>query len=342
VPLAACSALRHHYDYNDAFTVIFKLNRPLAQVFTAQAAIKYVVLCWLLCMGALGMQVHAQGVQPVPALTARVVDTTGTLDAGALQQLDAKLAALEQRKGSQVVVLMVPSTQPEDIASYANRVANSWKIGRKAVGDGVLIIVAKDDRKLRIEVAKTLEGAIPDLMAKRIISNDLAPRLKAGDYAGGLLATVNSITARIDPEALPAPTATNGGLNSEGEGFQWMDIAIFMLFAIPIGGAVAKSIFGNKLGALVTGGAVGGLAFVVTASVMLACIAGIVALLFTVLSSFGRVTAGPRGYGRGGHGGFGGGLGGLGGGAGGWSSGGGGFSSGGGGDFGGGGASGDF
>jgi uncharacterized protein len=324
--------------------VFFKLNRPIVHVFTAQAAIKYVVLCWLLCISALGLQAHAQGVQPVPALTARVVDTTGTLDAGALQQLEAKLAALEQRKGNQVVLLLVASTAPEDMASYANRVANTWKIGRKAVGDGVLVIVAKNDGKLRIEVAKTLEGAIPDLMAKRIISQDLAPRLKAGDYVGGLSATIDSITARIEPEALPPPSLTErqGGLNQEGEGFQWTDIAVFMLFAIPIGGAVAKSIFGNKLGALVTGGVVGGLAFVVTASVLLACIAGIVALLFTVLTSFGRIATGARGYSRGG---FGGGFGGGGFGGGGWSGGGGGgggFSSGGGGDFGGGGASGDF
>jgi uncharacterized protein len=275
------------------------------------------ICCALLCWAGLGA--YAQGVQAVPALSARVVDTTNTLDAAARQTLDGKLAALEQKSGSQVVVLIVPSTAPEDIASYANRVANEWKIGRKAVGDGVLVIVAKNDRKLRIEVAKTLEGAIPDLAAKQIIDEALAPGLRSGDYAGGLSATIDRLAQRIDKEALPAPVQPgSGGLNKLGDGFQWMDIAIFLLFAIPIGGAIAKSVFGNKLGSLVTGGAVGALAFFVTASMVLAGIAFVVALVFTLLSGFSRAVTGGRNYGRGG------------------------FSSGGGGDFGGGGASGDF
>jgi uncharacterized protein len=117
-------------------------------------------------------------VLPVPALTARVIDQTGTLDAIQRKGLDDKLAAFEQKKGSQIVVLMVPTTQPEDIASYANRVGNAWKIGRKDVGDGILVIVAKDDRKMRIEVAKTLEGAVPDLAAKQIIDEAMKPRFR--------------------------------------------------------------------------------------------------------------------------------------------------------------------
>jgi uncharacterized protein len=288
---------------------------------------KIIVSIVALLLSLWGAGAHAQGVQAVPALTARVVDTTGTLDAAARAQLEDKLAALEQRKGSQVVVLMVSTTAPEDIASYANRVANDWKIGRKSVGDGVLVIVAKGDRKLRIEVAKTLEGAIPDLAAKQIIDEALAPKLKQGDYAGGLSDAVDRIIQRIDPESLPAPAQKR---------FQWMDIAIFLLFAIPIGGAIARRIFGSKLGALVTGGIVGGLAFFVTASVVLAVIAFVAALIFTLMSSLGRLaTGGHSGYGGSSYGG------------GGWSSGGGssggdGFSSGGGGDFGGGGSSGDF
>ena len=316
----------------------------------ASVVLKMLMALGLLFSAALG-STYALGVQTVPALTARVVDTTGTLDAASAQLLEAKLAAIEQKKGSQVVVLIVATTQPEDIASYANRVANDWKIGRKNAGDGVLLIVAKTDRKLRIEVAKTLEGALPDLATKQIIDEALAPKLRTGDYAGGLSDAVDRIAQSIDGESLPAPATggQGGGLNMLGEGFQWMDIAIFMLFAIPIGGAVAKGIFGNKLGSLVTGGAVGGLAFFVTASLALAGIAFVIALLFTLLSSFGRVATGRRGYGPGygrGYGGDGGwstgggfGGGGFGGGGGG---GGGGFSSGGGGDFGGGGSSGDF
>jgi uncharacterized protein len=322
---------------NNIVSVVSYLHRLFALAVLGVSA----TLCLL--VGGLVAMAHAQGVQSVPALTARVVDTTGTLDAAATVSIEAKLAALEQKKGSQVVVLIVATTQPEDIASYANRVANTWKIGRKSVGDGVLLIVAKSDRKLRIEVAKTLEGALPDLATKQIIDEALAPKLRTGDYAGGVSDAVDRIAQAIDGESLPAPTpgAQGGGLNMLGEGFQWMDIAIFLLFAIPIGGAVAKGIFGNKLGSLVTGGAVGGLAFFVTASLLLAGAAFVVALLFTLLSSFGRATTGRRGYGRGsdtgwstGGGGFGGGFGGGGGG--------GGFSSGGGGDFGGGGSSGDF
>ncbi len=304
----------------------------------------WVLVCTVAAYTGLATGAHAQGVQAVPALTARVVDTTGTLDAAARQSLEAKLEALEQRKGSQVVVLIVPTTQPEDIASYANRVANEWKIGRKNVGDGVLVIIAKTDRKLRIEVAKTLEGALPDLATKQIIDEALAPGLKAGDYAGGLSAAIDQITLRIDGEALPAPkqgNANKGGLNMLGEGFQWMDIAIFMLFAIPIGGAVAKAFFGNKLGAVVTGGAVGGLAFFITTSLVLAGFAFVAALLFTLLSSFGGLATGRHGRGGGWTGGGGMGGGGFGGGGFG-GGGGGGFSSGGGGDFGGGGSSGDF
>ena len=114
-------------------------------------------------------QAQVAGLQPVPALTSRVVDTVGLLDTDARQAIEERLAVLERDKGSQVAILIVATTAPEDIASYANRVANEWKIGRRAVGDGVLLVVARDDRKVRIEVAKTLEGAIPDLAAKRII-----------------------------------------------------------------------------------------------------------------------------------------------------------------------------
>ena len=160
--------------------------------------------------------VFAQDVQKIPALTGHVVDTTGLLDASQQAALEAKLDALEKAKGSQVVVLIVPTVQPEDISSYANRVGNAWKIGRKNVGDGVLFVVAFKDRQMRIEVAKTLEGAIPDLAAKQIITNAVTPRFKAGDYAGGISAGVDQLSARIKGEALPevgaAGTTRDSGL----------------------------------------------------------------------------------------------------------------------------------
>ena len=158
----------------------------------------------------------AQPLQPVPKLTAHVVDQTGSLDAFQEKNLEDKLTAFEAAKGTQIAILMVATTQPEDIASYANRVGNEWKIGRKGIGDGVLVLVAKDDRKVRIEVAKTLEGAIPDLAAKQIIDDALTPNFRKGDYSAGLAVAADQIIARVNGEALPALRSTGTGqMNSQ-------------------------------------------------------------------------------------------------------------------------------
>jgi uncharacterized protein len=297
------------------------------------AAFCVLLLAWLAAA--------AQGVLPVPELTARVVDQTGTLDAIQRKGLDDKLAAFEQKKGTQIVVLLVPTTQPEDIASYANRVANTWKIGRKEVGDGILLIVAKDDRKVRIEVAKTLEGAVPDLAARQIIDEAITPHFRQGDFAGGLQAALDQLIARVSGEALPAPKPAEQAQQRGGAGFDWFDLAIFLFFAVPLGGALLRGMLGRKLGSLATGGGVGLIAMLITSSLVVAGVAGVIALLFSLLSGGGLFGGGRRGFGApvifpGG--GWGGGRGG-----GGWGGGGGGgFSSGGGGDFGGGGASGDW
>lgn len=276
----------------------------------------------------------AQALQPVPALTAQVIDHTGALSSAEIAALNARLAGFEQEKGAQIVVLMVPTTAPEDIASYANRIANDWKIGRKGVGDGLLLIVAKDDRKLRIEVAKTLEGAIPDLAAKQIIDEAIAPHFKQGRYAAGLDAGVDLIFARIRGEPLPAPVPAHQGSSGSAAGeFSWENLGIFLFLALPVGAALARAIFGRTLGTLLLGCGVGLLAYVLSSSLWLALAAGVVALVW------GALGAGSRSPGSGL-----GGLGGLGRGStsGGWGGGAGGFSSGGGGDFGGGGASGDW
>jgi uncharacterized membrane protein YgcG len=149
----------------------------------------------------------AQDLQPVPALHARVTDETATLTAPQRTSLEAKLAAIEQRKGAQVAVLMVSTTQPETIEQYATRVFDAWKLGRKDVDDGVLVIVAKNDRHVRIEVAYGLEGAIPDAAAKRVAHEYMSPRFAAGDFSGGIDAGVDALTALIDDEPLPAPSA---------------------------------------------------------------------------------------------------------------------------------------
>ena len=297
--------------------------------------------CWLLAAG----WVQAQDVLPVPPLSGRVIDQTGTLTPAQAQALSTKLAALEAQRGSQLVLLLVPTTQPEDISSYAQRVADVWKVGRRDVGDGLVIIVAKNDRKVRIEVAKTLEGAIPDVAAKRIITDQITPAFKAGDYAGGLNAAVDKLSARIAGEGLaePAPRSTGGNTNGGLlQGFDLQDMALFLFVGVPILGAVLTGMFGRKLGSLLTGGAVGGIGWWLTASALIAGGAGLVALFLVGVMGLGA----SRGGGLGGRSGgpiiWGGG----GGGGGGWSSGGGGggggFSSGGGGDFGGGGASGGW
>lgn len=316
----------------------------------------FLAACLLGWMGLAGSVAQAQGLLPVPALSARVIDTTGTLDTARRQALEAKLAAFEQKKGSQIVVLMVPTTQPEDIESYANRVANEWKIGRKAVGDGVLVIVAKDDRRMRIEVAKTLEGAVPDLAAARIIDDVMKPRFRDNDFAGGLDGAVDQLIARINGEALPAVEAPRQPKGAQGGfGFDWESLAIFLFFGVLVGAPIARRIFGAKLAPVVMGVGAGAIAMAITATLVVAVLAGVVALVVTLLAGAGGFPGGGGGRGGGRGGGFGGGLGGglggmLGGGlgSGGWrggssgGGGGGGFSSGGGGNFGGGGASGGW
>ena len=268
----------------------------------------------------------AQPLLPVPALTARLIDQTHTLTAQQATTIESRLRTIEEKSGSQVVVLMVPTTAPEDIAPYAHRVASTWKIGRKDVGDGLLVVIAKDDRRMRIEVARALEGAIPDLAAARIIDQQMAPQFRQGHYAAGILAALDQIAARIAGEALPAPqqpTAARDRVDLES-------LAIFLFFGVMVVGPLLRRLLGNKRGALLVGGGAGVLAYAVTTSLWLAGGAGVLAALVTLLAN------GPRGGGgwnAGSRGGW------RGGGNGGW---GGGFRSGGGGSFGGGGASGNW
>ena len=284
---------------------------------------------------------HAQDVVPVPPLSGRIVDQTATLNDAQRAALDNKLAAFEAQAGPQIVLLLVPATAPEDIAAYAQRVADEWKIGRREVGDGVLLVVAKNERKVRIEVAKALEGAIPDLAARQIIDSAVRPAFRADDYAGGLNQAVDQIIGRIKGEGLPAPAAP-GARDGARQGLQLDELALFFFLGVPILGSVITRLMGRKMGSLLTAGAAGGVGWWLSASVLLGVGAGVVALLLVGVFGIGSALsrAGRSGIGLphiGGWGGGGGGFGGLGGGGGG-----GGFSSGGGGDFGGGGASGDW
>ena len=297
-------------------------------------------LCLLLFLLTAGLGLaRAQGVQPVPPLSAHVIDQTGTLDPVQVKGLEDKLMALEQTKGTQIAILMVGTTQPEDVASYANRVGNAWKIGRKGIGDGVLVVVAKDDHRVRIEVAKTLEGAIPDLAAQRIIDSAITPNFRKGEFATGLHGAVDQLIARINGEALPEPQRAPSRARGGGD-FDWMNLAIFLFIGVSVAGGVLRAMLGRKLGSAVAGAGAGAIAFFLTSSLVVAAVAAVVALLFLLLSGGGGL--GSRRYG-----GWGGPvIGGWGGGSsrGSWGGGGGGSwgGSGGGGDFGGGGASGNW
>lgn len=296
-------------------------------------------LAALLAVLGLAFAAQAQQPRPVPVLTASVIDQAGVLGAAQASALEAKLAGYERTLGTQIVVLIVPSTQPEDIADFTQRVGDAWKIGRKDVGDGLLIVVAKDDRRVRIAPAKTLEGAIPDLAARQIIDRVIVPAFRANDYAGGLNAAVDQLVARIRGEALPLPGERGAG-QSGGGGADWQDLAVFFFIAVPVAGAILTGVLGRKLGSVVTAGGAGTLAWFATASMVIAGAAGVLALVLVGVLGIGAARRGARSH-RGGFGVppiiFGGGGGGWG-----SSGGGGGFSSGGGGDFGGGGASGDW
>jgi uncharacterized protein len=259
----------------------------------------------------------------VPPLTGHVIDQTATLSADQQAALEQTLAALEEKKGSQLAVLIVPTTAPEEIEPFALRVAEAWKLGRKKVDDGAILVVAKNDRTLRIEVGYGLEGALNDATAKRIISETILPRFKQQDFFGGIEAGVEQIIRVIDGEPLPAPSTPS---NRGGSDIAQYAPVVFVL-AMAIGG-VLRSIFGKVPGALATGGVVAVIGWFVVGTLSIALLAGVVAM-FVSLFGGGLLRHGAGGYygggGRGGSGGFGGGSGGF---------------SGGGGGFGGGGASG--
>jgi len=261
----------------------------------------------------------AQALQPVPALSARVVDQTATLSADQRQRLATKLAAFEAGKGAQIAVLIVASVAPETIEQYALRVVESWKLGRKSVDDGALLLVARQDRKLRIEVGYGLEGALNDATAKRIISETIAPRFKEGDFYGGINDGVDAMIKVVSGEPLPPPAArlSDAGVDLETLVF----VGFILVFVV---GGILRAMLGRLLAAGVIGTVAAIIASLLVSSLLLGVLAGIVAFVVSLFAGASGVS----------------GLGGMGGG---WSSGGrsGGFS-GGGGSFGGGGASGGW
>ena len=294
----------------------------------ARACILALVMCWA---------VVAAADVAVPPLSGRVVDQTGTLSSGDIASLTQTLKSLEARKGSQVAVLIVPTTEPETIEQYSIRVAEAWKIGRKKIDDGALLVVAKNDRHLRIEVGYGLEGSLTDATTKRIIDEDITPKFKAGDFAGGITAGVNRMIRVIDGEQLPAPEPPHW----QGPGSFSIDpLNPFLIIPVLLLGGLMRSMLGRLIGSAATGGLVTLVAWYLFGSLLAAVLAGVIAAVFVMFS--GGITSAAPGR-RGGGGGWSGG--GYGGGSSDWSSSSSGDSggfSGGGGNFGGGGASGSW
>jgi uncharacterized protein len=297
----------------------------------ARASVLALLLCWAFA---------AFADVAVPPLTGRVVDQTGTLSAGDIAALTQTLSGLELRKGSQVAVLIVPTTEPETIEQYSIRVAEAWKIGRKKIDDGALLVIAKNDRKLRIEVGYGLEGALTDVTSRRIIDEIITPKFKNGDFAGGVSAGVDRIIGVIDGEPLPPPPPRPQQHRDNSDFLEFLNpFNPFTIIIVLVLGGVFRSVLGRLFGSIATGGMIAVVAWFIFGSLILSGIAGLIASVFTMFSdSITASTPRPRGGWSGGSSGS---SGSSWGGSSGSSSDSGGFS-GGGGSFGGGGASGSW
>lgn len=243
----------------------------------AHAAAAFVIAFVVALLAAAGFRVQAD--EPVPTLSARVTDETGTLTGEQKATLEQTLKDFEAKKGAQIAVLVVPTTEPETIEQYSIRVVEQWKLGRKNVDDGVLLIVAKNDRALRIEVGYGLEGVLTDAMSNRIIDETIVPRFRQGDFYGGISAGVESITRVVSGEPLPAPPERQR--ESGGPGAL---LPVLFLLTIVAGGLL-RALFGRLPGAVVTGGLVGFLAWLLSGAIFIAVAAGAIALFFTLVGA---------------------------------------------------------
>ena len=302
----------------------------MSATWRAKAVLLALFLCWAQA---------AFAEVAVPPLVGRVVDTTNTLNSSYIETLNQRIRSFEQRKGSQIAVLIVPTTEPETIEQYSIRAAEAWKIGRKKIDDGALLVIAKNDHKLRIEVGYGLEGALTDVTARRIIDEVIVPHFKTGDFAGGISDGLTRMIGVIDGERLPPPAPEA----SHGPEPDWNALSSFVPFAFfgaLFVGSFLRMLFGSLLGSVVAGGVVAVIAWFVVGSLIAAVALGGVAFLIVLIADAFQM-AGPSG--RGGYGGSS---------SSGWSGGGGGWSGGssssdsdsggGGGSFGGGGASGSW
>lgn len=295
----------------------------IAQIFRVARDWRTVhFLCMAVMLSTTVLPWQASAEIAIPALSGRVIDQTKTLSPAQISTLDQKLRDIETRKGSQLVVLMVPTTKPEVIEQYAIRVADKWKLGRKKVDDGVILLIAKNDRTVRIEVGYGLEGALTDALSKRIIEGAIVPRFKQQDFYGGILAGVDQIGRVIDGEALPAPTQQ---LVSDEEG-TLTSLSVLFVIGLVLGGFLRK-VFGRALGAGITGVSVAVIGWLIASALVTAILGGVIAFIVTLIGGgvggltsgyYGRSgsdrRSGHGGFGRSSGGGFGGGFGGGGGG----------------------------
>jgi uncharacterized protein len=280
---------------------------------------------------ALAWSVAAAADVAVPQLTGRVVDQTGTLSSSDIAALTQKLRDFETRKGSQIAVLIVPTTQPETIEQFSIRVAEAWKIGRKKVDDGAILLVAKNDRHLRIEVGYGLEGALTDITSRRIIDEVITPKFRDGDFAGGISAGVDRIIRIVDGEPLPVPSRSVNFGNLDDIG----PLVPVTLFGSLVIGGFLRALLGRLLGSVATGGLIAVLALLLIGSAGLALFAGAIGFVLAFIADLFPASTGRSGGGSWSSGSS----------SGGWSSGSSsdsGSFSGGGGSFGGGGASGSW
>ena len=266
---------------------------------------------------------------PVPKLAARVTDLAGTLPPERRAALERKLQAFEEARGSQVAVLVVPSIGFETIEEFAGRVADAWQLGRKGVDDGVLFAIAMQERKLRIHTGRGVQGTLTDALSKRIVADIVAPRFRAGDFAGGIDAGVDAIMKAIEGEALPLPERKAGPASPAGGG-GFSNFLLLAFFLVPVVATLLRGIFGRFFGATFTSGLTGLAAWLLLGSLAIGIVAALFAFMFTLFGGMGMARTARRGGwggvvipggGWGGGGGFGGG--------GGWGGGGGGFDGGG-------------
>ena len=249
-------------------------------------------LCGVFCLFLLAAPLFAE--TAIPPLQARVTDQTNLLDAATRQALEAKLAAFEQAKGSQIAVLIVATTEPEAIEQYSIRVVDAWKLGRKDVDDGVLLLFAMQDRAMRIEVGRGLEGAIPDAIAKRVIAEVITPHFQAGNFAAGIDAGVSALIKLVDGEPLPEPVAA-----SAGEDSTWPALLIMAIML----GSILRGIFGPLVGSMVAGGAGFFIGWLLMDTLIAGMVTALIAAVFTFMSGGGSGRSTGGGFGGGGFGG---------------------------------------